>query len=147
MKDYINYTYMIFVTPRGKGYGCFAIKSLEKNSFRVAASFCHPADASRFNKKKARLIANNRLNDKDCYVDISADTDDPKELLKVIFNLTNLNIPNWAYNAYYVGAYYSGLHTNNMSYMAMVYDLDLFAEYYPKIYNNKYCSCYLKGTI
>ena len=65
MENYINYAYVILITPTGNGYACYAIKKLDKNKFSVAASYCSPKDAKHFNKKKSRMIAKSRLNDED----------------------------------------------------------------------------------
>jgi hypothetical protein len=58
MKERIQYMYYIFVTPLGKGYGCFSIKNTEAPGvFEVSSSFCHPTDRKLFRKSIARRAA------------------------------------------------------------------------------------------
>jgi len=59
-----NYCYVLFVTPSGKGYGCFSINVNGENSYEVAASFCHPADRNKFSKKIARAKADAKIQKK-----------------------------------------------------------------------------------
>ena len=57
----ITYTYAIFPTKKGKGYGCFAVRPEKDGFFTVAASFCAPSDRARFSKVRARNVACKRL--------------------------------------------------------------------------------------
>lgn len=136
--NFVNFAYIIFVTSFGKGYGCFAIRKLEKNKFRIASSFCNPRDANKFDKKRARMIASNRLNTAGCYVDISIDEslkDDFATLHHKLFS-SHLNIPDWAMDAYYMQAYSLTLSESRKSYFQLVEELDLSYSYFEKMYKN-----------
>lgn len=137
--NFVNFAYMIFVTPNGKGYGCFAIKKLGRNMFSVAASFCSPFDVLKFDKNKARMIAKNRLGSDNTKVDIKIDdafNDDFQTIHHILFESTDMDFPNWAVRAYLDGAYYLTLRNDNMSYFDMVYDKDMSDVYFRKYFND-----------
>ena len=139
-KDFVNYAYMIFATPYGKGYGCFAVQTISPGNFKVAASFCSFWDARRFSKKKARLIALNRLKTDGCFVEVSLDKDlkdDFRTLSNLIFK-SDLNIPNWARDAYDIDAYYFTLKENSKAFFVMVSDLNLDGIFFERLYKAMY---------
>jgi len=133
-KEFVNFAYMIFITPQGKGYGCFAIKKLAHNTFKVAASFCSPKDANKFDKRKARKIAGNRLNTEGCFIDLSLD-DDIKDEFKTMHHKifdSEMNIPNWAETAYADEAYSLTLLESNKSFYQLVEEFDLAQEFFKR---------------
>ena len=135
-KDFINFAYMIFVTPYGKGYGCFAIQQPEAGKYKVASSFCSTWDANKFNKKKARMIALNRLKTPGSFIEFELDKelkDDFRTLQNIIFK-SDMNIPGWAYNAHDYDAYYFTLKENRKAYFAMVDELNLDGVYFEYLY-------------
>ena len=97
--DDITYTYAIFPTKKGKGYGCFAVQPKKNGFFLVAASFCAPSDRAKFSKTRARDVACKRLESKTARL-IEGD---PKEernrtaLREIIleFMLSYKNLPRW----------------------------------------------------
>ena len=133
MENYINYAYVILITPTGKGYACYAIKKLAKNSFSVAASYCSPKDAKHFNKNKSRLIAKSRLNDENSCITIELEEgeDDCFKTIhsKVISNHT-FNMPTWAWTAYFNGAYSLSLRKNNQSFYQFVEQMELAPDFF-----------------
>ena len=57
-------TFAIFATPKGKGYGCFAIhRDLESNKYVIASAFCYPQDAKLFSKAQLAKQALKNLAD------------------------------------------------------------------------------------
>jgi len=100
----VNYVYAIFVTPAGKGYGCFAIKRTDNpNSFLVGASYCHPSDRNRFRKKIARNMAAGRANKA-----VSFDKELKLDSINVVDHMLysdKLPMPSWANRAYNIGSF------------------------------------------
>ncbi|HUU87873.1 MAG TPA: hypothetical protein VMX17_08980 [Candidatus Glassbacteria bacterium] len=94
----ITYTYAIFPTKKGKGYGCFAVQPHE-GGFLVAASFCAPSDRAKFSKTKARDVACKRLKAKSArLIDGDPKEERNRTALKEIildFMLSYENLPRW----------------------------------------------------
>lgn len=133
-KEFVNFAYIIFITPQGKGYGCFAIKKLAHNTFKVAASFCSPKDSNHFDKKKARIIATNRLKTEGCFIDVSLDDDIKDDFATMhhkIFN-SEMNMPYWAIDAYTDEAYSLTLLESNKSFYQLVEEFDLAQDFFKR---------------
>lgn len=70
----VKFAYFQAYTEQGTGYVCVALKRPPKNSvgednvYVAGFSFCSPKDARHFNKKRARIIAQSRIegNSKTC---------------------------------------------------------------------------------
>jgi hypothetical protein len=115
----VVFVYQIYLTPIGKGYGCFALKrnSKDSSSYLVGASFCHPLDGSRFNKKIAREKALSRISSEKEFV---LDREE-KNTTYIVGNILKKTaclieyIPLWAKNAYDFGLYVYKLELDNMS--------------------------------
>jgi len=95
----ITYTYAIFPTKKGKGYGCFAVQSNGNGFYAVAASFCAPSDRAKFSKQKARDVAKGRLLSKTVVI-VSGECGEERNresLVNIIetFMLSNQSIPRW----------------------------------------------------
>ena len=133
---YILYTYVLFLTPEGKGYGCFAIKKLAFNKYQVAGSFCSPYDRKRFSKPKARLIATNRLLSGNS-VEITTDSELELTTHGIIAKIKQdmlLSIPGWAKMAFELDAHCSLKH-DCICYEALVDEFDLYKEFYYALRN------------
>ncbi len=112
-----KYMYMLFLTPAGKGYGCFAIDKLATDKFKVAASFCSPFDRKKFNKKQARNMAFGRLNKSG--VEVVLEADDKKNILLQVVEeamQTALLVPKWAVQAICMNAFSVSLSNDHLSY-------------------------------
>jgi len=100
----VNYVYTIFITPAGKGYGCFSIKKTDvQNKYLVGASFCHPSDKTKFKKKIAREMAVGRANEA-----VSFDKDLKLDTINVIEHMLSskkIKMPSWANRAYNIGSF------------------------------------------
>ena len=133
----MQYLYMIFVTPLGKGYGCFAIKRNGDN-YTVSSSYCHPTDRKLFRKEVAR--------DKACKMMLAPrrkrlealDSVGAKPSVTVVFskespqqNIENATIvnaaleqrlmmPSWAKRAYNLHHFTCGLTKDNMTWNKLV---------------------------
>lgn len=94
----VKYTYALFRTKFGKGYGCFAVEKICDNCFLVSASFCSPEDRVNFSKKKARNIAEGRLNSREWSLELRNDSNDYFELISDYLVLQK-KTPNWAFKA------------------------------------------------
>jgi len=101
-----TFVYAIFLTPNGKGYGCFAIKKGDvHNSFLVGASYCHPNDRRSFRKKIARDIAVGRAANKFTF-DPELNLDSLHVVSHAITAKTgSIDMPSWAERAYDVGSF------------------------------------------
>ena len=101
-KKEVTYVYAIFLTPFGKGYGCYAIKSTDKpNTFLVGASYCHPSDRKNFRKKLGRDIAIGRAT-----TEYSFDPELKVDTINIITHvLRNAEMPYWAERAYNIGSF------------------------------------------
>ena len=100
-----RFTYAIFVTNEGKGYGCFAIrKEHGTNNYKVAGSFCNPIGKCNpakdifFSKEKARQSSMERLNS-DWVLTIQNENNDYGEIIASYLSSCTL-VPVWAKNAY-----------------------------------------------
>ena len=103
-KDVV-YVYAIFLTPNGKGYGCFAIKKTEElNKFLVGASYCHPSDSNKFSKSLARDIALGRAT-KEYIFDLELKLDSIFIAKNAISGTDQIEMPYWAEKAYDVGSF------------------------------------------
>jgi len=144
MKDHVNFAYVIYLTPFGKGYGCFALKELSKNNFRVSTTFCSPRDRKNFDKAKARKVALGRLNSDDYAMEVSLDEDIlPKVGIftliyaKFFKDLEKLpgSVPQWAIDANDMSAFSLTLREDNVPFIDLVDDMDLSSTFFEKHYN------------
>lgn len=124
----MRFTYAIFRTDQGKGYGCFAIEEepneqlLEsvdneqpKNrSYVVSASFCHPGDRNKFSKYKARMIAMQRVKSDKLSIFIRTDSKHLSELAEKYVCVGN-NVPRWALKAFEKDLMFSTLESDNLA--------------------------------
>lgn len=134
-----NFSYMIFVTPFGKAYGCFAIRKISKDLFRIAASFVSPVNSKNWKKKISRDIVSGRLEKEDHYIELPMHEDWSDEFSKyysVLFTdyCFKLKIPNWAINCYYNDAYCLSLKEDNLPFKDMVYNKNLADLYFEYLY-------------
>ena len=119
-----KYMYMLFLTPSGKGYGCFAIDKLATNKFKVAASFCSPHDRKKFSKKQARDMALGRLHKSG--VEVELDTEEKKNILLQVVEeaiQTECFVPKWVVQSLCMNAF-----SVSLSYDCLSYE-DLLAQF------------------
>jgi hypothetical protein len=107
-----NFSYGLFRTNAGKGYGCFAIQKVTETTFLVAGSFCSPGDRPKFSKKLARKVAEQRLNSSLWGVEIECKSNNYNELIESYLVLVERS-PGWAYRAYRAGNYAHTLASDN----------------------------------
>ena len=111
-KDVV-FTYIIYLTPFGKGYGCFAIKKTEDyNKFLVGASFCHPSDRNKFRKDISRNIALGRAT-KEFSFDEELKLDTLFVVNYLLYNYKIDYVPYWAEKSYDIGTYFHKLSNDN----------------------------------
>jgi hypothetical protein len=141
----INYTYMIFITPQGKGYGCFAIEQVNDSEYKLAASFCHPNDRKLFSKALAREIAARNLtkvgDGKQPYqlysIDKDVGVDNKTVIYKAIEDGENpFPLPSWAKRAYVRDAYAFSLSLDNQSVDNFIDFLDLAPSFVRELMRN-----------
>ena len=89
-----TYAYMIFATPKGKGYGCFGIQPSGDGQVNVSAAFCSPVDRPRFRKPIARQTVLARLSGEKC-AKISVKDDDVRVTVKKALECMQLALPSW----------------------------------------------------
>ncbi len=132
----VGFIYVIFITPIGKGYGCFAIETKGNNSFRVAASFCHPDDRAVFSKKKARELASERLAESN--FDYSFNEEVTVEYSGIVIRAfadphNPIQTPSWVREAFSTDAFIFTLRADNNSIVDFIYRLDLGGEWAVKL--------------
>lgn len=134
-----QYAYYIYLTPMGKGYGCYSIKEEFKTdecvTFSVTASYCHPDDRKNFSKSVARkvadsrreLIRNNRVSNlkkvgQVSIVTLSVPLDRKEDTGFIVDNalLNGLEIRMWAAKAYSSNLYFKTLKLDNLSWYGLV---------------------------
>lgn len=107
-----NFSYGLFRTNNGKGYGCFAIQRVTDTTYLVAGSFCSPEDRPKFSKKLARKVAEQRLNSSEWGAEIECKSNNFNELIESYLVLVPRS-PGWAYKAYRNGNYSHTLTSDN----------------------------------
>lgn len=122
--DRIIYSYVLFLTPIGKGYACFAFKSCGKNESVVVASYCNPNDRAKFSKARARAVGERRLlrprkvedgvpNVEPVKVNLSPDAK-TADVIKAAVE-AGINMPSWARKAWVRGSYYMTLANDSLN--------------------------------
>lgn len=155
--EFVQYAYVIFVTPYGKGYGCFAIKAEETTEYNInkpkmysiASAFHAPMNfetgkVKQFDKTSLRRIATQRLQNLHT-IDISLSTPYPtiKELLDAAL-VEMQTLPSWAERAYFDRHYFLTLKNSNMNWIQMVDKLDAYKRFIMQIYQVKDSFLYFK---
>lgn len=94
-----RFSYMIFSTPMGKGYGCFAIRHTKgDDTYEVSCAFCHPNDRAVFSKPEARHKAYNRLNSNQWVTEVKSENNNYAEIIRKAVLASN-KAPSWAIKA------------------------------------------------
>ena len=108
----IKFMYVIFLTTKGKGYGCYAVEK-RTDCYAVGASFCNPIDRGKFSKRLARTISGGRIGQ--TTVRFAELPDKPTMQAIVCVAMNNFSsssyksVPRWAMKCYNEHNYYCTL--------------------------------------